>query len=103
MQPDTLDGVSATLVYLLYAEDGATLIYAGTDAEEYQRLCRELACRYAGSLVGRRMAGRAEQWEVRSFFRAQPSPRFIADRRRFPHSLTWEPAGSQAAGAADSG
>ncbi len=92
------------MVYLLYADDGATLVYAGPDAEEYERRCRELEQQYAGSVVGRRQAGRAEQWLVRAFFRAQPAPSFIAQRRRFPHDLVWEPSScDQAADAADGG
>ena len=90
--------------YLLYADDGATLVYAGPDAAEYERRCRELARRHAGSIVGRRQAGRAELWLVRAFFRAQPSTAFVAGRRRFPHSLEWEPSPSPAAAdAADGG
>ena len=81
-------------MYLLYVDDGATLVYAGRSAEEYERLSRELSPHYAGSLVGRRRTGRHEQWVVRSFFRAAPPPSFIAQRRQgFPYGLTWEPAG----------
>ena len=96
--------MTQTLVYLLYEDDGATLVYAGMDEDEYERRRRELAPRYAGSLVGRRRTGRVEQWVVRSYFRAQPSSAFIASRRHgFPYGLTWEPADDSAQDAADGG
>ena len=80
-------------VYLVYADDGASLLYAGTDVETYHRLSAELGRTHAGSLIGRRRTGRVEQWVVRSFFRAQPSPAFIAGRRQgFPYGLVWEPS-----------
>jgi hypothetical protein len=81
------------MVYLLYTDDGATLVYAGLDAAEYDRLSRKLAAGHAGSLIGRRRTGRTEQWVVRAFFRERPSPAFIASRRHgFPYGLEWEPA-----------
>ncbi len=90
------------MVFLAYEDDGATLVYAGDDADTYARLCRELAPRYAGSLVGRRRTGRVEQWEVRSYFREPPSTAFIASRRHgFPYGLVWEPAAGSAEDAAD--
>jgi hypothetical protein len=84
--------VTPSTRYLLYAEDGATLIYAGPDAAEYERRCRQLAVEYAGSLKGTRSAGRHQQWEVRAYFRARP-PRDFVERRRqlFRFRLDWEP------------
>ena len=93
--------MSERVVYLLYAEDGATLVYAGVDTEEYEQRRRELEPRYAGSLLGRRRTGRSEQWVVRCYFRAEPPPSFIAHRRQsFPYGLAWEPS-EHAAEAAD--
>ena len=93
--------MSATLLYLLYADDGARLVYAGTDADEFERRSRELAAGHAGALTGRRRAGRGEQWLVRAYFRTPPTREFIAQRRRFPHDLTWEPADQARDAAAD--
>lgn len=79
-------------LYLLYADDGATLIYAGQDAETYARHCRELATTHAGALRGTRAVGRSQQWDVRAFFRTPPPPDFIALRRHFYRfRLDWEP------------
>jgi hypothetical protein len=87
--------------YLLYHDDGATLTYAGPSADEYARLSRGLAATHAGSLTGTRPVGRAQEWEVRSFFRACPSPEFIAQRRHFfRFRLDWDPGDSTAADAA---
>jgi hypothetical protein len=88
----TLEGVSEGTLFLVYAEDGARLVYAGDDPAEYERRCAALAAGYAGSLVGRRRVG-PEQWVVRTFFREPPTPAFIARRREsFPYGLTWEPS-----------
>ncbi len=88
----TLEGVSGGTLFLVYAEDGARLVYAGDDPAEYERRCAALAAGYAGSLVGRRRVG-PEQWVVRAFFREQPAATFIARRREnFPYGLTWEPS-----------
>jgi hypothetical protein len=95
--------VSAAEIYLVYAEDGATLVYAGEDAAVAEAHCRALAAHYAGSLIGRRNVGPVETWVVRCFFRAEPSATFIAQRRaNFRFSLTWEPACPEAE-AADGG
>lgn len=88
----TLEGVSETVLFLVYAEDGARLAYAGENPVEYERCCAALATGHAGSLVGRRRVG-PEQWVVRAFFREPPPPAFIARRREnFPYGLTWEPS-----------
>ena len=89
----TLGSVNPTTVYLLYADDGARLVYAGTDAGACERHCRELAVTHAGALRGTRAVGRAQQWDVRAFFHAPPPPDFIAQRRHFYRfRLDWEPA-----------
>lgn len=78
-------------IYLVYSDDGALLRYAGQDEAAYDAACAELAPAYAGSLVGRRAVGPTEQWIVRSYFRAEPSPAFIAARRgSFRFRLDWE-------------
>lgn len=88
----TLEAVSDGTLFLVYAEDGARLVYAGDDPTAYERCCAALASEYAGSLLGRRRVG-PEQWVVRAFFREEPSSTFIARRREsFPYGLTWEPS-----------
>ena len=80
-------------LYLLYAADGATLAYAGPDADEYRRLSRALAADHAGSLTGTRPVGRAQEWEVRCFLRTEPHADFITPRRHFfRFRLDWEPS-----------
>ena len=100
MRSATLDRVSVATIYLLYADDGATLVYAGEDEDTCGRHRATLEAEYAGSLVGRRAVGPTEQWVVRSYFRTEPSPTFIAQRRgNFRFHLVWEPsvAGDRAA------
>ncbi|MFN8556171.1 MAG: hypothetical protein U0531_02060 [Dehalococcoidia bacterium] len=87
-------------VYLLYDNDGATLVYVGPDEEAFERESRALAPRYAGSLLGRRQAGRAEHWVIRAFFHKEPSPEFIHTRRRFPYNAVWEPSAGSSRDAA---
>lgn len=88
-------------LYLLYADDGATLTYAGPDADEYCRLSAELASRHVGSLTGTRPVGRAQEWEVRCFLRAEPAADFIAQRRHFfRFRLDWDSWDEAAADAA---
>lgn len=101
-----LGRMDTTVVYLLYGDDGATLLYAGTDGGRYEQLRASHAQHYAGSLVGRRRTGRREQWVVRTLFRAPPAAAFIAQRRQgFPYGLAWEAAGTEEAAveAADGG
>lgn len=82
-----------TSVYLLYADDGATLVYAGTDAAEFERRAAALTERHAGSLTGRRSVGVGEEWTVRAFFRERPPQRFIDARKGFfRFRLDWTPA-----------
>ncbi|MBI2761449.1 MAG: hypothetical protein HYX51_08500 [Chloroflexi bacterium] len=89
----TLDRVSVATVYLLYADDGATLVYAGEDADTCDQHRAALEAEYAGSLIGRRAVGPTEQWVVRSYFRTEPPPTFIAQRRgNFRFHLAWEPS-----------
>ena len=75
--------------FLLYADGGARLLYAGADEAEYHRLCHEAAAEHAGALVGRRRTG-PEYWEVRCYFASRPDDHFIAQRRHaFPYGLGW--------------
>lgn len=90
----TLGDVDTALAFLLYADDGARLVYAGHDRDQYERHCRALTEHHAGSLTGRRPVGK-EQWLVRSYFVAEPPASFIASRRGYyQFKLTWEPVES---------
>jgi hypothetical protein len=85
--------VNVTTRYLVYADDGAALVYSGTDADEYVAHCRNLGATHAGSLWGTRAVGRSQQWHVRAFFLAPPPPDFVEQRRHFYRfRLDWEPA-----------
>jgi len=88
----TLEGVSEGTLFLVYAEDGARLVYAGDDPAEYERRGAGRAASDAGARGGRGRVGR-EQGVVRPVFREPPTPAFIARRREsFPYGLTWEPS-----------
>ncbi len=79
-------------MYLLYAEDGVRLDYAGGDSEEFERRSCLLSAGHAGALTGRRRVG-PERWHVRAFFRARPTDDFIARRRHaFPFGFGWQDA-----------
>ena len=81
--------------YLVYAEDGAGLVYSGTDAAAYAAAREELARSHAGALVGQSMMGR-ERWIVVSYHRAAPDEQFVKRRRQGGLlGLTWEPSGGQ--------
>ena len=81
--------------YLVYDEDGAGLVYSGTDEAAYLAARRDLATSHAGALVGQSMMGR-ERWIVVSYHRAAPDEQFVKRRRQGGLlGLTWEPATGQ--------
>lgn len=80
----------ATLHYLVYAADGADLIYSGTDAAEYQAARRLAAGSHAGSLTGQSFQGR-DRLILTCYFRVEPSPDAVRRRREGGLlGLAWE-------------
>jgi hypothetical protein len=78
--------------YLVYRDDGAVLVYSGTDQAGYRDARHQVAGEHAGALVGQSMMGR-ERWVLACYFRAEPPPDAIRRRREGGLlGLTWEAA-----------
>ncbi len=87
--------MSETVVFLVYADDGAAFVYAGEDVTACERHCAALAATHAGAIVGRRQVG-PERWVVRAYFVEPPPDEVLHGRRHgFPYGLTWEPSGAE--------
>ena len=80
------------LRYLVYGDDGATLVYSGGDEAEYQAARAQLDTTHAGALVGQSMMGR-ERWVIVSYYHARPDDLFVSRRRGGGLlGLAWEPS-----------
>ncbi len=78
--------------YLVYDQEGAGLVYSGSDEGEYQAARHRLADGHAGALVGQSMMGR-ERWVIVSYHRTMPDEQFIRRRREGGLlGLAWEPS-----------
>jgi hypothetical protein len=77
--------------YLVYADNGMRLVYAGDDAQANGRACDELASSSAGHIYGFQFVGR-QRYELRAFFDEVPSDAFLAARfKRDLFDFTWTP------------
>ena len=80
------------LRYLVYGDDGATLVYSGGDEAEYHGARARLAATHAGALVGQSMMGR-ERWLIVSYYHTRPDDLFVSRRRGGGLlGLAWEPS-----------
>jgi len=70
-----------SLQYLVYGENGATLLYAGDDAEACSAVCSRLAREAAGHVKGYQFVGK-QRYEVLAYFDAVPAESFLAARRK---------------------
>ena len=78
--------------YLVYGDDGAALVYSGSDEAGYRAARRQLDGNHAGALTGQTLAGR-ERWLVACYFREPPDEAAIRRRRESGlFGLQWEPA-----------
>ena len=68
-------------LYLVYADNGARLIYSGEEIDEARRVCADLARENAGYLGGYQFVGR-QRVEVRAFFAETPPERFVQTRSK---------------------
>jgi hypothetical protein len=81
------------LRFVVYGDDGSTLVYSGTDEGEYTAARRTLDATHAGALVGQSMMGR-ERWIIAAYHHELPDELHIRRRREGGLlGLTWEPAG----------
>ncbi|HZU76833.1 MAG TPA: hypothetical protein VFA70_08725 [Dehalococcoidia bacterium] len=81
----------AQRAYLVYADNGARLVYSGADPHECEEVCRQLAARSAGHVSGYQFVGR-QRFDVRAYFDQEPSALFMALRkRRDLFDFAWHP------------
>lgn len=82
------------LRYLVYADDGAAIVYSGVDDAVYRDVREGLDREYGGALVGQCMAGR-ERWVIVAYFRNEPPADQIKRRREGGLlGLAWEQSGA---------
>ena len=83
--------VEPAVHYLVYAADGAELVYSGADEAAYRAARADLAGTHAGALVGQYMMGKA-RLIIAAYFHAEPSPEAVRRRREAGLlGLAWEP------------
>jgi len=78
------------LHYLVFGDDGATLVYSGTDEAGFTAARCLLDQSHAGALVGQSMMGR-ERWIIVAYHTRRPDDAYIKRRREGGLlGLTWE-------------
>jgi hypothetical protein len=86
-----MSATATTLHYLVYAADGAELIYSGTDHAAYEAARQAATAGHSGSLTGQCFQGR-DRLIVTCYFRSEPAPEAVRRRREGGLlGLAWEP------------
>jgi hypothetical protein len=67
--------------FLVYAENGMRLVYAGEDEQAFSESCARLSATSVGVISGYQFVGR-QRYELRAYFDYEPSQAFLASRSR---------------------
>src|SRR5947209_7664732 len=78
-------------IYLVYADNGMKLVYAGDDRSACEQVCSSLARTAAGHVSGFQFVGR-QRYELRAYFDAAPPDSFLATRLKGElFDFAWHP------------